>query len=109
VGPSEVAGLGEEAGDVVGVGEVEELGVAAADLLGVQAAGVSSSRVRVRPEMRAEAGPATARVPGRGGGPAGERRLEAAGGVLALERGAVRVKLAEDAVLGVVLGRTCSG
>ena len=34
-GASEVAGLGEETGDVVGVGEVQEFRVAAADLLGL--------------------------------------------------------------------------
>jgi hypothetical protein len=69
------------------------------------------SRARIGADAAGElvGGPAAARVVGGGREPAGERRLEAAGGVVARQLGAVGEDFAEDAVLGVVLGALREG
>jgi hypothetical protein len=72
--------------------------------VGLQAAGVVEHAGISNAAGELVRGPAAARVVGGGGDPAGERRLEAAGGVLAPQLGPVGEDSREDAVLGVVLG-----
>jgi hypothetical protein len=84
VGGAVILGLCEQAGGVVGVREIEEIDGALRDAVGLQAAGVVECAGRADAAGELERGPAAARVVGGGGEPAGERRLEAAGRVVAL-------------------------
>jgi hypothetical protein len=102
LGGEDVGGLGELAGGVVAVGQREQAARGDRDVLTEDAAVVVELAGQLDAGGQREGVPAGERVVLDVGDESGQRALEAAGRVVVVEGAAVRVDVAEDAVLGVV-------